>query len=299
MGSDDMNKMTTPGRLRQEFSAGIEVEKLNAQTPPIEGRVLASAGDLEVRLAQSDSEIRASQALRYRVFYKEMSATPSADMAAVERDFDAFDDVTDHLLVIDRSRTGDDAVVGTYRLLRQEVAMRNDGFYSVSEFDISHLLENGLGRAEERTTQFLELGRSCVRDGYRNNATIQLLWRGISDYVVYHKVGCMFGCASLEGTDPDALAVPLSFLHHNFMPEPRWMVRALDEHYVDMNRIPADELDMKAALRGLAPLIKGYLRLGAFIGDGAVVDHQFGTTDVAIILPVERISDRYVKRYDK
>ncbi|MEN8723296.1 MAG: GNAT family N-acyltransferase [Alphaproteobacteria bacterium] len=299
MSGDDMNKLTTPGRLRQEFSGGIKVDQRNPKAAPIEGRILAKAGDLEVRLAETASEIRASQALRYKVFYKEMSAKPSADMAAVERDFDAFDDVTDHLLVIDRSRTGDDAVVGTYRLLRQEVAMRNDGFYSVSEFDIAHLLENGLGKVDERNTQFLELGRSCVRDGYRSNATIQLLWRGITDYVVHHKIGCMFGCASLEGIDPDKLAVPLSFLHHNFSPEPRWMVRALPDLYVNMNRIPADQLDMKAALRGLAPLIKGYLRLGAFIGDGAVVDHQFGTTDVAIILPVERISDRYVKRYDK
>lgn len=299
MSDEEMNKIVTPGRLRQDFSVGLAADEGNHLFDALEGRILAEAGDLIVRLAQTDSEIRASQALRYKVFYKEMSAEPTADMAAVERDYDAFDNVTDHLLVIDRSRHGDDAVVGTYRLLRQEVAVRNDGFYSVSEFDLNHLLSQPLGKEDGHKQQFLELGRSCVRDGYRTNATIQLLWRGITEYVLFHKIGCMFGCASLEGTDPDKLAVPLSFLHHNFMPEPRWMVRALEDQYVDMNRIPADQLDMKAALRELPPLIKGYLRLGAFIGDGAVIDKQFGTTDVAIILPVERISDRYVKRYEK
>ncbi len=264
----------------------------------LEGQILASMGSLDVRLAESESEIRASQALRYQIFYKEMSAVPDADMAAVERDFDAYDAYTDHLLVIDNSQSGDDRVVGTYRLLRQEVADRHAGFYSVGEFDIQHMLDHALGKRADRDTQFLELGRSCVRADYRNNSTIQLLWRGISAYVLHHKVGCMFGCASLEGTNPDELALQLSFLHHNFKPEGDWRVKALDHLYVEMNRMPADEISMKQAMKVLPPLIKGYLRLGCYIGDGAVVDHQFGTTDVFIILPVDKISDRYVKRYD-
>jgi len=264
----------------------------------LEGQSLATLGDLEVRLAMSESEIRASQALRYQIFYKEMSAQPDADMAAVERDFDAYDAYTDHMLVLDHSQSGDDKVIGTYRLLRQEVADRHAGFYSVGEFDIQHMLEHGLGKRSERTSQFLELGRSCVHAAYRNNSTIQLLWRGISAYVLHHNVGCMFGCASLEGTDPDKLALQLSFLHHQFKPEGDWRVKALDHLYVDMNRMPAEEISMKAAMKVLPPLIKGYLRLGCYIGDGAVVDHQFGTTDVFIILPVDKISDRYVKRYD-
>lgn len=265
----------------------------------LEGVVLAESGNLRVRLAQSDAEIRASQALRYRVFYQEMSAEPTPDMAAVERDFDAFDAYTDHLLVIDRSLTGDDRVVGTYRLLRQEVADRHAGFYSTGEFKFDELLEKGLGPRAERTTQFLELGRSCVHPDYRANSTIQLLWRGISAYVAHHKIGLMFGCASLEGTDPDELAVPLSFLYHNFLGKSPLAAEALPELKVEMNRLPAEAIDMKKALRGLPPLIKGYLRLGCYIGDGAVIDKQFGTTDVFIILPVDQISERYVKRYEK
>lgn len=288
-----------PGKLRQSFTDGFSQRPLVEKRPDIAGRVLAEAKSLQVRLALDENEIRASQALRYRIFYEEMSAKPTPDMAALGRDYDAFDDYTDHLLVIDTSRTGDEAVVGSYRLLRQEVADRHAGFYTPGEFDISHMLEHALGPRHERNTQFLELGRSCVAREYRSNSTIQLLWRGITAYVLHHRVGLMFGCASLEGTDPDKLALPLSFLHHNFGGEPPFYVRAVEDQYVEMNRMPADEIDMKAALKVLPPLVKGYLRLGCFIGDGAVVDHQFGTTDVCIILPVERISDRYVKRFEK
>ncbi|MGB0919838.1 MAG: GNAT family N-acetyltransferase [Alphaproteobacteria bacterium] len=288
-----------PGKLRQSYTEGFSHQSVVEKRTDIQGRILAEAKSLQVRLALDENEIRASQALRYRVFYEEMSAKPTPDMAALLRDYDAYDDYTDHLLVIDTTRTGDEAVVGSYRLLRQEVADRHSGFYSVSEFDIAPMLEGALGPRHSRDTQFLELGRSCVAKEYRSNSTIQLLWRGITAYVLHHRIGLMFGCASLEGTDPDKLALPLSFLHHNFGGEPPFYVRALPDQYVEMNRMAKDDIDMKAALKTLPPLVKGYLRLGCFIGDGAVVDEQFGTTDVCIILPVERISDRYVKRFEK
>ena len=128
---------------------------------------------------------------------------------------------------------------------------------------------------------------------YRNKRTVELLWRGIWTYVRRHKLDVMIGCASLKGTDPDELALPLSFLHHYAgAPEP-WSARALPERYVDMNRMSKDAIDTRQALRALPPLVRGYLRLGAVIGNGAVVDHQFGTTDVLIILPVSGITNRY------
>ena len=96
----------------------------------------------------------------------------------------------------------------------------------------------------------------------------------------------MIGCASLDGTEPKQLAMPLSFLHHYARAPEEWRARALPERYVEMNRMSKEAIDPKAALRALPPLIKGYLRLGAYIGDGAVVDHEFGTTDVLIVLPV-------------
>jgi putative hemolysin len=144
---------------------------------------------------------------------------------------------------------------------------------------------------------FLELGRSCVLAPYRNKRTVELLWHGIWTYVLRHRIDVMLGCASLDGTDPEKLALPLSFLHHFAAAPEAWHTRALPGRRVDMNLMPKDAIDPKAALRSLPPLIKGYLRLGASIGDGAVVDHQFGTTDVLIVLPVSAINARYIEHF--
>lgn len=260
--------------------------------PGIQGGDDLPVGRLEVRLADSEAAIDAAQALRYRVFYEEMSAVPTPETAARHRDFDEFDEVCDHLLVIDHARgPGAGAVVGTYRLLRHEVAKRHGGFYSAAEYDISPLLAHP-GR-------ILELGRSCVDAAYRNRATMQLLWQGISAYVFEHDIALMFGCASLPGTDPDALAVPLSYLHHCHLAPPQLRARALPERYVDMNRLPPEEIDPRTALAGLPPLIKGYLRLGGFVGDGAVIDPQFNTTDVCVVVETERVTAKYYRHYGR
>ena len=264
---------------------------------PLPPASLGRLGDLEARLAASAAEIRRAQALRYQVFYEEMAAIADLRTAATRRDADSFDAVCDHLLVLDhgnlerpllRLRPG---IVGTYRLLRQEIAERHDGFYSAAEYDVLPLVER---RPDLR---FLELGRSCVLKPYRNKRTLELLWHGIWAYVLMHNVDVMIGCASLEGTNPDALALPLSYLHHTARAPEDWRVAALDHRRVEMNRLPPTAIDPKAALRALPPLLKGYLRLGAHVGDGAVVDYQFGTTDVLIVLPVSGISARYVEYY--
>jgi putative hemolysin len=258
--------------------------------------VLGRLGSLEVRLARTAAEVRKAQKLRYRVFYQEMSAIADRTAQFARRDVDAFDAICDHLLVLDHE-TPDGAplrkpaVVGTYRLLRQDVAERHGGFYSAGEFAVRDLF------ARHRGLKFLELGRSCVLPPYRNKRTVELLWHGVWTYVLQRGVDVMFGCASLEGTDPDKLALPLSFLHHFAgAPEP-WRARALPWRYVQMNRQAKAVIDPKAALRLLPPLIKGYLRLGAMIGDGAVIDRQFGTTDVLIVLPVSAISARYIEHF--
>jgi L-ornithine Nalpha-acyltransferase len=257
-------------------------------------RTLGRLGALEVRLARNAAEIRRAQKLRYNVFYREMSAVPDAASFLSQRDVDSFDAVCDHLLVVDHAAPRlrrSPPVVGTYRLLRQEIADRQSGFYSAGEFDIDALLS----RHSER--RFLELGRSCVLAPYRNKRTVELLWHGIWTYVLAHRIDVMIGCASLEGTDPDRLALPLSFLHHYARaPEP-WRATALPRRYVELNRMPKSAVNPKAALQSLPPLIKGYLRIGAFIGDGAVVDRQFGTTDVLIVLPVAAINSRYVDHF--
>ncbi len=260
-------------------------------------KIYGRIGNLEVRLARSRGDLRRAQKLRYEVFYQEMDAVPNAATLLRRRDEDPYDNICDHLLVVDHgnlSPTGKQPwrkrarVVGTYRVLRQDVAEAQGGFYSQGEYNIAPLIAS-----KRKDYQFMELGRSCVLKPYRNRRTVELLWHGIWTYVREHGVDVMIGCASFPGIDPKQHAMALSFLYHNSLAPLPWRVKAHDRHYVNMNMIPAKKLDAKAALKAMPPLIKGYLRLGAYIGDGAVIDRQFGTTDVLIILPVEAIDARY------
>jgi len=182
-------------------------------------------------------------------------------------------------------------MVGTYRLLRQSVAEQNGGFYTQSEFDIAPLL------AAKPALKFLELGRSCVLKQYRTKPVVELLWQGIWNYVRHHGMDVMLGCASLEGTDHRVHAPVLDFLARTCAAPPEWRVRAVSEVQIEMNSSAHAPIDGKAALKALPPLIKGYLRLGCFIGDGAVIDRQFNTTDVLIILPVSNINPRYFAHF--
>jgi putative hemolysin len=259
--------------------------------------VLGRIGSLEVRLATTAKEIRRAQKLRFKVFYKEMSAAPSGAALISRRDVDEYDDVCDHLLVLDHDveakpyRRAKPKVVGTYRLLRQDVADRHAGFYTRGEYDIAPLLN------AHPSLRFLELGRSCVLKPYRNKRTVELLWHGIWAYVLHHRIDVMIGCASLEGTAPEKLALPLSFLHHYAAAPAEWQAHALPERFTAMDLLPKEAVDPKAALHALPPLIKGYLRLGATFGTGAVIDRQFGTTDVLVILPVSAINPRYIDHF--
>jgi putative hemolysin len=250
------------------------------------------SGTQEVRLAETEAEIRAGQALRYRVFFEEMGAHPSPAAAASRLDADAYDPVADHLLVLDHARgSGIEAVVGTYRLIRRPAAAQVGGFYSAAEYDIAPILAF--------PGELLELGRSCVAAEYRDRMTMQLLWRGIAAYVFHHRIDLMFGCASLPGTDPDALAVPLTYLATHHLAPAALRPRALAERHVGMLRLPPEQVDQRAALRELPPLIKGYLRLGGWVGDGAVIDHAFNTTDVCVVVKTDQVTDKYFRHYER
>lgn len=256
-------------------------------------------GDLTLRQAVSPEEVQACQRLRYRVFYEELHARPDDKARATRTDSDRFDAICDHLVVVRQSASRsadpvllhDGELVGTYRLLRQEVAEKNWGFYTADEFDVAPLL------ARHPDLRFLELGRSCVLAPFRTKPVVELLWQGIWNYVRLHNLDVMMGCASLEGTDAEAVALQLSFLAETAKPPPGWQVRALPGRHVEMHRIAPDKIDMKATLRSLPPLVKGYLRLGCYIADGAVIDTQFNTIDVMIILPVSAIESRYVTHF--
>ncbi len=249
-------------------------------------------GGLEVRLARNEDEVHAAQRLRFEVFYGEMSARPDARQKRLQRDLCPYDAYCDHMLVLDHNGPDAPRVIGTYRLLPAERAALGEGFYSAREFDLAPLL------AAHPEARFLELGRSCVRAAYRNRRTLALLWDGVWAYAKNHAIDIMLGCASFPGTDVTAHAPGLSFLHHFAQArDPRWRARAHPHLYVRMDHIAQHELDKRQALRGLPPLIKGYLRLGAMVGDGAVIDHKFSTLDVLIILPVEKIAARYLQHF--
>jgi putative hemolysin len=251
---------------------------------------LSRLKNLELRLATTAAEIDAAQALRYRVFYGEMGARGSLETHLAERDVDRFDAFADHLVVVDLDRGSCPAssVVGCYRLLRESAAMAAGGFYTAAEFDLGAIRMAG---------HKLELGRSCIDRNYRSGTVMQLLWRGIADYLEMHDITLMFGCASLPGDDPDAVALPLAYLHHNHLAPEGLRPRALPHRYVAADRLEAHEIDAKAAIRALPPLLKGYLRLGGMIGDGAVIDRDFNTVDVCLVLPTERVQTRYQRHF--
>jgi putative hemolysin len=260
--------------------------------------IRAEKGDFFLRHASGPAEIAACQRLRYRVFYEELGATPVGDMARDRMDGDRFDAICDHLVVVRRVVANDDdpillsdgELIGTYRLLRQETAKSHGGFYTQAEFDIAPLI------AAHPTLRFLELGRSCVLKPYRTKPVVELLWQGIWNYVRIHRMDVMLGCASLEGTNPDEHASALSFIAEAAAPR-EWRVRAHAAHRVEMQRLPREMIDQRQALKLLPPLIKGYLRLGCYIGEGAVIDRQFNTLDVLIILPVSAINPRYFAHF--
>ena len=281
--ADDVNS-------RPRFRYGIGAR------PSAMGPLLGRLGDLEVRLAASAAAVQAAQALRYRVFYEEMSAVSEAATQWPKRDADRFDAICDHLVVLDRSSRGPShqrgvEIVGTYRLLRQETAAKSHGFYSQAEFDLDPLFQR------KPHLRFMELGRSCVLKRYRGRRAIELLWHGVWTYALWHEIDVMIGCASLQGTDHDRWSLALSFLHHHAACPPEWSVRAREARRVEMNRMPLDAIDARQALRALPPLLRAYLRFGAKVGDGAVIDRQFGTIDVCVVLPVAAISRRYINHY--
>ncbi len=246
---------------------------------------------IHVRLAETPAEIEAAQRLRYEVFYREFGAKADAEMEKSGLDRDYFDDFTAHLIVIDPNAKDQNlGVVGTYRLLNANAAKRAGRFYTSDEYDIAPLTTS--------SNNMLEMGRSCVLEPYRTMSVLQLLWSGIAHYISEHQIDLMFGCASLHGTDPQALKHELSLLYHNHLAPAELRPRAVASRYVDMNMLPRDQIDARHVFMKLPPLIKGYIRAGAMVGDGAVIDHQFNTVDVCIVMPTYMITEKYVKHYD-
>lgn len=252
-----------------------------------------STPDFETRVARTEEEVRAAQHLRYRVFVTELGGDGDLVDHDAELEQDAYDPFFDHILLFDHSRgdTPRETVVGVYRVLRFDQAEKMGRYYSEGEYDLTALKTCG--------RRLLELGRSCVDTEYRGGTALYHLWNGLADYVLAHDIEILFGVASFHGTDLDALKEPLSYLHHNHLAPESLRVRAITDDARSMDMVPADGINRKGAMTATPALIKAYLRMGGFVGEGAFLDHAFNTTDVCLIMDTEKLSDRQRKIYTK
>lgn len=251
-------------------------------------------GRFTVRLAEDDADVAAAQRLRYKVFVEEMGAHASPAERAARREQDEFDPYFDHLLLIDNeiaARDPDDRVAGVYRLMTGRMAREGVGFYGASEYDLTKL--------REYPREVLELGRSCVDAQHRGGAGMHLLWTGLGEYVAERNIEILFGVASFHGADVAPLAQSLSYLHHKYLAPEDLRVRAVEDQYTPMDILPEAEIDRVAALRQIPALIKAYLRLGGFVGDGAFVDTDFNTVDVCLLMDTSRMVQRYRQFYSR
>ncbi|ARC88378.1 GNAT family N-acetyltransferase [Rhodovulum sp. MB263] len=245
----------------------------------------------ELRLARTEADLMAAQRLRYEVFVAELGADgPLVDHEA-RLECDDLDPHFDHLLLIDSRRDAAtlDHVVGVYRLLTSERAAEIGRFYSEDEYDLSALKASG--------RRLLELGRSCVHPDYRGGTALYHLWNGLADYVLDQEIEVLFGVASFHGTDAGALAQPLSYLHHRHLAPPELRARVLPDHFQRMDLMPEAALDRKGAMLAMPALIKAYLRLGGFVGEGAFIDRAFNTTDVCLLMDTARMNAKSRSRY--
>ncbi|MBK5932974.1 ornithine-acyl[acyl carrier protein] N-acyltransferase [Rhodovulum imhoffii] len=247
----------------------------------------------QLRLAETPEDLRAAQRLRYNVFVAELGGSGALVDHDQRLEKDRFDPFYDHLILVDtrRDRAALDHVVGVYRLLRCDQALKMGRYYSEDEYDLTPLKKSG--------RRLLELGRSCVHPEYRGGTALVYLWNGLADYVLEHGIEVLFGVASFHGTDIGALAQPLSYLHHNHLAPPWLRVRTQPDHFQTMDLLPPDRIDRRAAMLAMPSLIKGYLRLGGFVGEGAFVDHDFNTIDICLLMDTARMNAKYRAYYTR
>ncbi len=263
---------------------------LAKQSPPPYLRrmseVIAENTLFTMRLARDARDLRGAQRLRYRVFVQELGGDgPMVDHAAALEQ-DAFDAIFDHLLLIDPRKNPDDLdhVIGAYRLLCSDNIGAGQ-FYSEDEYDLTALRQSG--------RRLLELGRSCVHADHRGGTAMFHLWNGLADYVLERQIEVLFGVASFHGTDIAPIAQALAFLHHNHLAPPGLRVTARPAQRLGMDLVPVADLDRKAAMAATPALIKAYLRLGGYVGNGAWIDHAFNTTDVCLVMDTARMSEKH------
>ncbi|MGD1883046.1 MAG: GNAT family N-acetyltransferase [Paracoccaceae bacterium] len=248
--------------------------------------ISTASPSFRIAMASTEEDLRAAQRLRYEVFVEELKGGGALVDHEARLERDRFDPFFDHMLLFDDSAG---RVVGVYRLLRSDQAVKAGQFYSADEYNLSQL--TGSGR------KLLELGRSCLHAAYRGGTAMYHLWMGLAEYVAEHEIEVLFGVASFHGTDIDRLAGALSLLHHRHLAPEGLRPIALSSHARDMNILPKDQIDRRKAMRQIPALIKAYLRLGGVVGQGAYIDHAFNTTDVCLVMDTANMNQRQVRIY--
>ena len=251
----------------------------------------AKTKSLRVRLAESEDEILAAQRLRFEVFSSVRDAAFSEEAQAARRDIDKYEPYCDHLVVIDPARVDEEnlGIMGTYRVMSRAKRPDDPGFYTESLYDLSCF--------DDIDGEVVELGRVCIDPSYKARAVMQLLWKGIAEFVVNKNVKILFGCAGFDGTDAVEHQQLLSYLHHKFLAPKEIRPVAYGPNRLEFDLLPADEVDEKTAFRNVPSIIRGYSRMGGYIGEGAVVNKLFNTTMVCIVVDTTTLTDRYMRHF--
>ncbi len=248
----------------------------------------------EVRFAETSTEVKRSQELRYKVFIEEMGGRPCQSSSEQYLEKDEFDDHCRHLILIDHKKNGKKVIqkiIGVIRLILGSEAKLRLGFCSSREYDLNLLLSLG--------QNCLELGRTCIEKPYRNSLALHYLWKGLGSYTKANDVSFLLGLASFPGNDVKKISMALSFINEKYLAPPEIRPKALKNGFIDMAIIPRSEINRSEALLQMPSLLKGYLRLGARVGEGAFIDRKLNTIDVCIIIDINQMLDKYKDYYGK
>ena len=257
------------------------IKKIKSEFEPI------IFNNFTIKIAESNFEIKKAQSLRYKIFFKEKKIKKKSFKFLLQRDYDFYDKISDHLIIIDNNREIRDNVIGTYRLLRGNCAKLYRGFYTEQEFDISNLKKNFSSK------DILELGRSCVHPQYRSGIILKLLWQGISNYIKMYKIKILMGCASFHGTNPSKFKDEFSLLYESYRLPEDYDVKSLQSNEILFNK----NINYSTTLNKLPPLIKGYLRAGGMVSENFYIDTEFETIDYCVIMLTEKIVSRYQNKF--
>ncbi len=262
----------------KKFATKARAQIAAAQvTPTVSPIVKPKKPAFQIEWAQSPSEVKEAQRLRYKVFAEEMGANLAPNEQGL--DVDEFDAYCDHLLIRDQDSL---KVVGTYRVLPPRKAKEIGRLYSDSEFDLTRL--------DHLRPKLVELGRSCVHQDYRSGAVIMALWSGLAQYMQKNGYEIMLGCASIPMADGGHFAASLYNSLGNDQMAP------VEFHAFPRLPLPLDKLNGGLEVEA-PPLIKGYLKLGAKICSSPAWDPDFNTADLLTMLRLSEINPRYAKHF--